>query len=67
MVPGLPIWRESAMSKTYRDWSPNQSYMFPPTPQDWLPEDDLVYFILDTVATLDLGSEWRSLHKSFES
>ena len=42
------------MSKTYRDWSPNQAYMFPPTPQDWLPEDDLVYFILDTVATLDL-------------
>jgi transposase len=42
------------MSKTYRDWSPNQSYMFPPTPQDWLPEDDLVYFVLDTVATLDL-------------
>jgi len=39
------------MSKTYRDWSPNQAYMFPPTPQDWLPEDDLVYFILDTVAT----------------
>jgi transposase len=42
------------MSKTYRDWSPDQSYMFPPAPQDWLPEDDLVYFILDTVATLDL-------------
>ena len=42
------------MSKTYRDWTPNQSYMFPPSPQDWLPEDDLVYFILDTVATLDL-------------
>jgi transposase len=28
--------------------------MFPPSPQDWLPEDDLVYFILDTVATIDL-------------
>ena len=42
------------MSKTYRDWSPNQAYMFPPTPQDWLPKDDLVYFILDTVATFDL-------------
>jgi transposase len=42
------------MSKTYRDWTPNQAYMFPPSPQDWLPEDDLVYFILDTVATLDL-------------
>jgi transposase len=43
------------MSKTYRDWSPDQSYMFPPSPQDWLPEDDLVYFLLDTVATLDLS------------
>ena len=42
------------MSKTYRDWSPNQTYIFPPSPQDWLPEDDLVYFLLDTVATLDL-------------
>jgi transposase len=42
------------MSKTYREWSPNQAYMFPPSPQDWLPEGDLVYFILDTVATLDL-------------
>src|SRR5271169_5834634 len=43
------------MSKTYRDWTPNQAYMFPPSPQDWLPEDDLVYFILDTVATIDLA------------
>jgi transposase len=42
------------MKKTYRDWSPNQAYMFPPSPQDWLPEDDLVYFILETVAILDL-------------
>ena len=43
------------MSKTYRDWSPNQVYLFPPSPQDWLPEGDLVYFLLDTVATLDLA------------
>src|SRR6516164_69134 len=42
------------MKKTYRDWSPNQGYVFPPSPQEWLPEGDLVYFILDTVATLDL-------------
>src|SRR3954451_4269443 len=44
------------MSKTYRDWSPDQAYLFPPSPQDWLPEGDLVYFLLDTVATLDLSS-----------
>jgi transposase len=42
------------MSKTYREWSPDRVFMFPPSPQDWLPEDDLVYFLLDTVATLDL-------------
>jgi transposase len=54
MAPGHPLQRDCGMSKTYRDWSPNQEYMFPPSPQDWLPEDDLVYFILDTVATLDL-------------
>jgi transposase len=49
------MWRDPAMSKTYRDWSPNQSYMFPPSPQDWLPEDDLVYFLLDTIAAIDLS------------
>ncbi len=43
------------MSKTYRDWSPNQVYLFPPSPQDWLSEGDLVYFLLDTVTALDLA------------
>src|SRR3984957_9863739 len=43
------------MTKTYRDWSNDQAYMFPPSPRDWLPENDLVYFLLDTVATLDLS------------
>jgi len=42
------------MSKAYREWSPNQAYLFPPSPQDWLPEGDLGSFLLDTVATLDL-------------
>jgi transposase len=43
------------MKKTYRDWSTDQTYLFPPSPKDWLPEGDLVYFLLDTVATLDLS------------
>jgi transposase len=46
---------ESDMNKTYRDWSNDQTYLFPPSPHDWLPEGDLVYFLLDTVATLDLS------------
>jgi transposase len=43
------------MSKTYREWSPDQPSIFPPSPRDWLPEDDLVYFLLDTVASFDLA------------
>jgi transposase len=42
------------VNKTYRDWSTDQTYLFPPSPRDWLPEGDLVYFLLDTVATVDL-------------
>jgi transposase len=43
------------MSKTYRDWFPDQPSLFPLSPRDWLPEDDLVYFLLDTVASFDLA------------
>jgi transposase len=43
------------MSKTYREWSPDQAYLFPPSPRDWLPEDDLVYFLMEAVATLDMA------------
>src|SRR3954463_13787193 len=43
------------MSKTYRDWSTEQAYLSPPSPYDWLPEGDLVYFLTDIVVTLDLS------------
>src|SRR5829696_4426874 len=49
------VHRGRGMSKTYRDWSPDQPSIFPPSPRDWLPEDDLVYFLLDTVASFDLA------------
>lgn len=42
------------MSKSYRSWSPRQSFLLPPSPLDWLPEDHLVYFLLDLVEELDL-------------
>jgi len=44
------------MSKTYRPWNPNQQYLLSPSVHDWLPENDLVYFILDTVNELDIGA-----------
>lgn len=44
------------MSKTYRAWEPDQGWLLPPSPRDWLPENDLVYFVLDTVRELDVSS-----------
>jgi hypothetical protein len=48
------IQAEDLMSKRYREWSPDQSWLFPPSPADWLPEGHLVYFIKDVVRELDL-------------
>lgn len=42
------------MSKTYRPWNPNQQYLFSPSVQDWLPEKDLVYVLLDVVSGFDI-------------
>ena len=44
------------MSKTYRLWNPNQPWLLPPSPPDWLPPKDLVYFLLDTVHEMDLSA-----------
>lgn len=43
------------MRKTFRPWQPRQRYLLPPSPQDWLPEGHLAYFILDVVGELDLS------------
>ena len=47
------------MSKTYRPWNPDQDWLLPPSPREWLPEGDLVYFMLDVVKTLDLSEITR--------
>ncbi|MFQ5490599.1 MAG: IS1182 family transposase [Phycisphaerae bacterium] len=44
------------MSKTYRPWNPDQHYLLPPSPADWLPENDLVYMVLDVVGGLNLSA-----------
>jgi transposase len=43
------------MGRTFREWSPEQAWLFPPSPQDWLPENHLVYFLLDVSAEMDLS------------
>ena len=42
-------------AKSYRSWSPEQSFLIPPSPLDWLPEGHLAYFVLDLVDELDLS------------
>jgi len=40
--------------KSYRPWSPTQSFLLPPSPQEWLPEGHLAYFVLEVAQALDL-------------
>jgi transposase len=42
--------------KSYRPWSPSQSFLLPPSPLEWLPEGHLAYFVLDMVQALDLSA-----------
>ncbi len=35
--------------KSYRPYAPEQSYLLPPSPQEWLPPSHLVYFVLGFV------------------
>ena len=51
------------MSKTYRAWNPDQDWLLPPSPRDWLPDGDLVYFMLDVVQALDLSAIIRKYEK----
>lgn len=47
--------------KSYRPYAPDQSYLLPPSPSEWLPAGHLAYFILDLVADLDLSEIERPL------
>jgi transposase len=42
------------MSKQFRPWNPDQPFLFPASPRDWLPENHLVYFLLDVVPQMNL-------------
>ncbi len=43
------------MSRKFRDWQPNQAWLFPPSPQDWLPPNHLVYFLLEVSEQIDIS------------
>lgn len=43
------------MPTKFRPYEPDQSFLLPPSPRDWLSEGHLAYFISDTIEALDLG------------
>ena len=47
------------MSTTYRPYRPDQMFLLPPSPKDWLGEDHLAYFISETVDRMDLSGFYR--------
>ena len=49
--------------KTYRPYAPEQSFLLPPSPREWLPENHLAYFVLDLLEELDLGAIERELQR----
>jgi transposase len=50
------------VSKQYRPWAPDQSFLLPPSPTEWLPEGHLAYFVLDLVSELDLREIEAVIH-----
>lgn len=44
------------MGKTYRPYRPDEEFLLPPSPRDWLPEGHLAYFVSDVVDSLDLSA-----------
>jgi transposase len=42
--------------KSYRSWAPEQPYLLPPSPREWLPAGHLAYFVLGVVQELDLSA-----------
>jgi transposase len=44
------------MGKTYRPYAPDQIFLLPPSLQEWLPTDHMVYVVRDVVVVIDLRS-----------
>ena len=43
------------MAHQFRPYSPDQIFLMPPSPREWLPEDHLAYQVSDVVGQLDMS------------
>jgi hypothetical protein len=47
------------MSKAYRPWTPEQTFLLPPTPMEWLPEGQAMGFRRFSLRGLSkVAAEW---------
>ena len=53
----MPVMKRQTHFKPYQ---PNQLLLLPPDMRQWLPQDDLAYFIMDVVNQLDLSAIYQS-------
>jgi len=44
------------MPSNYRAYQPEQSYLLPPSPSEWLPEKHVAFFISEVVDEMDLSA-----------
>lgn len=51
------------MANFYNTKYRSQSFLLPTNMMDWLPEDDIAYFLIETEEALDLSAFDRSLEK----
>lgn len=47
------------MARHFRPYDLNQRYLLPPDMREWVPRDDLIWFISDVVDTLDVSAIYR--------
>jgi transposase len=50
--------------RRFKPYQPNQLFLLPPDMKQWLPDDHLVYFVMDVVSQLDLGTIYRCYDNS---
>lgn len=49
------MWLEATLlTHNFRPLNRQQQYLLPPSLTDWLPDDDMAYFVLDAVGQMDL-------------
>lgn len=50
---------EGVMAFNFLPYEPEQKFLMPPNPRDWLPDDHLAWFIMDAVEQMDLRVFYR--------